>query len=44
MIPKLEKMLPNFNGKIYREPGSNMNWKTNEGKPAVTEAIAFLKK
>ena len=44
LIPKLKAMLPKFTGKTYKEPGSNMNWRTNEGAPAVQEAIDFLQK
>jgi hypothetical protein len=37
-VPKLEAMLPKFNGKIY-----DGTLQTNEGATAVQEAIDFLK-
>ena len=41
LIPKLKAMIPRFEGKLYKNPG-HYNMRTNEGVPAVKEAIKFL--
>ena len=42
-IPILENHLKYFKGDVFTKPGE-IGIQTNEGKPAVTEAINFLKK
>lgn len=39
----LEKLKPYFSGKDYKPPGSNDGFKTEEGWPAVEDAIKFLR-
>jgi uncharacterized protein YkwD len=39
----LEKLKPYFSGKDYKPPGSNEGFTTEEGWPAVDDAIKFLK-
>lgn len=34
-IPKLEKMLKYFKGKVYKPPGESVGCTTNEGTSAV---------
>ena len=39
----LEQMLPWFDGLVMQRPGRHFGLRTNEGSPAVREAIAFLR-
>lgn len=41
---KLNGLIKNFKGKTYREPGSNVNYRTKEGAEAYIEAIDYLSK
>lgn len=43
-IPYLELYRSRFNGKVYRQPGTNLLIRTGEGTPAVDETITFLRK
>jgi hypothetical protein len=42
LIPHLQKMLPLFEGTLFKEPGK-VNINTQEGANAVQELINFLK-
>jgi len=42
IVPDLQAMLPHFNGKYFKVPGTKINIVTDEGKDAVIETIEQL--
>jgi uncharacterized protein YkwD len=42
IVPELEKRLPNFQGKVYKNPELDYGITTKEGAAAVKECIEYL--